>query len=178
MHVDIISFEGLYEALSHPVGLRASDGRKAGDEVEPRRKVQRFSGRVGATVISQELDRCGSSLGIEASLDCQHHDIADRLSSKSSFTGLPGKDFSIRGVDHEGHPDHLSVPARNLKAIGCPAGVRVQGNDLALMGSAARVFARVLGQQQIVMGHDPVDALVIDQRLAPLGRLSIAATRR
>lgn len=53
----------------------------------------------------------------------------------------------------------MSIPAGNLKAIRTPARVGTQGNDLAFM-SELRSFARMPGQQQAILTHDAIDALV------------------
>ena len=47
----------------------------------------------------------------------------------------PGNDFAVMGVDGEGDAHHLTVPARDLKAIGRPALIGGSRNDAALMSA-------------------------------------------
>lgn len=76
------------------------------------------------------------------------------------------------GIDDEGDPDDISVPASDFEAIGTPAQVRAHDDDLAVM-AAASPAARVPGKQHAVLAHDTEDALVIDGRFARLGAFPV-----
>ena len=80
----------------------------------------------------------------------------------------PSDDLAVVSIHGEADPDDLPVPAGELKAVGAPAQVRGQDDDLAVMGAAGAPAGMPL-QQQAVQLHQPVDALVID-RGGALGR--------
>lgn len=172
MQEDVITLEGLHEALGNAIGLPASNRGEAGDEVEPGGKRQGLPHGVSATVTGQKLNRSASPVGAKPGLYCQHDDVSNALARKSSPASLPGDDLSVTDVDEEGHPHNLFVPARDYKAFRSPAGVGVQGNDLALMRTAG-MLACVLNEQQVVLSHDPLNALVVNQRLTLLGPESV-----
>jgi hypothetical protein len=67
------------------------------------------------------------------------------------------------GVDREGDPDRVAVPARDLEHIRSPAPVRGGGRDLAIVRALTSV-AGMRRQQQARSLHHAVDPLMVRPR--------------
>ncbi len=134
VHAQIIPLEGLDEGLGHAVGLRAPDGREAGNEVEGRCEGLGLSGDIGAAIVGKMLDRPWSSDGPEAGLDGLQHEIANiRPADPRAAESGEGEDLAVEGVDDEGHADDFAIPAGELQSVGTPAQVGGLDHDLAVM---------------------------------------------
>lgn len=80
---------------------------------------------------------------------------SDPLIILALATGGPGDDFSIMGVDQECQADHIAVPADEPQAVGTPAQVQPQHDDLAVVGVLEPIEPGAL-QQQAVAVHDAI----------------------
>jgi hypothetical protein len=91
----------------------------------------------------------------------------------------PGNHFPIAGIEHEDHTDGLAIPARHFKHIRTPPEIRAERADHAVV-RALSPGTRVATQQQAVLLHEPVHALMIHGRLAEraIWRFNSAPTRR
>lgn len=80
------------------------------------------------------------------------------------------------GVDDEGDPDEVPVPAGDLEPVRTPAKARAHDDDFAVVDTPGPA-ARVPGQQHSVLAHDVEDAFVVDGRLARPGKLPVRQGR-
>jgi hypothetical protein len=72
-------------------------------------------------MVAQEFAGRGRSQRAEAGFDGFEHEIADDVAADAGAAhGLRGEDFAVVGVDDEGEPDDLAVPAGDLQHIGAP----------------------------------------------------------
>jgi hypothetical protein len=114
------------------------------------------------------LDCVRGSSCAEPLLDrLQHHVAHVRAGDARVGDGRPGDDLAVEGVDDEGEPNDLAVPAGELQTVRAPAQVRAHDHDLAVMDTAL-ANGRMLLQQHGVVAHDA----------ARLSRLMSAAIRR
>ena len=103
---------------------------------------------------------CGVCEGAEAALDREQHEVAHRDAADPARAGGPGEDLAVVGVDGEGDPDGVAVPARDLEHVRGPAPVRDGGRDLAVV-RALTAAAGVRRQQQARPLHHAVDPLMV-----------------
>ena len=130
---DVIALEGLHEGLGDAVGLRAAHGREARHEADGVGERDRLVRGEAAAVVGEPLHRVLGSQGTEAAFDRKQHEIAHRDAADPAGTGGPGEHLAVVGVDGEGDPKRVAVPARDLEHIRGPAPVRGGGGDLAIV---------------------------------------------
>jgi hypothetical protein len=123
--IHVVTLEGFHERFGHAVGLRGAHGREAGYESQARGKVDGLVGTVGAAVVGEPLDRMRGGSAAEAPLHRFEQQIADHLAADAGGTRAPGHELPIAGVEREGHPQYLSVPAGDLEAVRSPAFGRI-----------------------------------------------------
>ena len=75
----------------------------------------------------------------EASLNRFNHQIPHHLAGNAASGSNMADDFTVTAIQGKGNPHHLPIPAGNLKAIGTPAQIGTQGNDLAFVSKLAVV---------------------------------------
>jgi hypothetical protein len=131
--------------------------------------------REAAAVVGEPLHRVPSSAGAEAAFDRKQHEVAHRDAADPAAAGGPGEHLPVVGVDGEGDPNRVAVPARDFEHIRSPAPVRGGGCDLPLV-RALTTAAGTRRQQQARPLHHPVDPLMVHPRQA-LG-LGLAVQQR
>lgn len=168
----IVALERLHERLAHPVALGRAYRREAGHEVQGCREGQRLGGRKGRAVVRQPLHGMGRAKAAEASfqaaearLHAGQHEIPHHLAGDPTRRGHPGDHLAIMGVDGEGYPHRLAVPAADLQPIRGPALVRGRGDHTALVGAHGSP-ARVALEEQAVPLHQAEHPLVVQGGLA------------
>ena len=115
---NIVAFEGFDEALRHAIRLGALDWREAGNEIERCGEVARRLGCVGAAIVCQPFERRRRLEGAKPPLDGLEHHVPDHPAADArSDDGMPCDDFPVMGVDDEGDPDEVPVPARDLEPV-------------------------------------------------------------
>lgn len=78
----------------------------------------------------------GSADVTEARLHGQQHHVAHvRPADPGIGHSGPCDDLTVMDIDGKADPDDLAIPAGELEAIGAPAQVRGQDDDLAIMGA-------------------------------------------
>src|SRR5215472_3961389 len=81
-------------------------------------------------------------------------------------------DFSALPAASVSHPQHLVVPAGHLEGVRGPAQVRPDRDDATLVHSS-RHLAGIALQQQSVLRHQPIDALVVETGKPALQSLTV-----
>jgi hypothetical protein len=114
------------------------------DRVSERDRLVR---REAAAVVSQPLHRLRGSERAEVVLDGERHEVAHGDATDAARTGGPGEDPAVVGVDREGDPHSVAVPAGDLEHVGGPASVGGGCRDLAVVRSLPAATG-VQGQQQ------------------------------
>src|SRR5271165_2285433 len=115
MDVDIVSLEGLHERFRHAVRLRTAHRGEAWHQAQSICKLDRLVSPVAAAIVREPLHRVRQGARSEAALDALQHQITDHLPADTTGGGAPGHDLPIAGVQGEGDPDNLAVPAGDLK---------------------------------------------------------------
>jgi len=136
--------------------------------------VELESKRPGKSRVAQPLKP--AALTPRSSPDAYHHVSNHAAADARSDDGMPCDDLAVMGIDDEGDPDEVSVPATDLEAVRTPAQVRAHDDDFAIV-DAAGPAARVPGEQHAVLAHDPEYTLVVDGGLARPGAFPIRQSR-
>ena len=84
VYADIISFEGLYEGLSHPVALGALDRGEAGRETKGDPDLDSLCGGIDRAIVSQPFDWMGCSDSPEPAFDALYASGEDRLAGSEA----------------------------------------------------------------------------------------------
>ena len=124
-----------------------------------------------AAVVGEPLDRLRRVGTSKASLSRVQHKIADHLAADAAGTGTPRHRLRIVGVQGKSDTDHFTVRAGDLAVKG-PTQVWPDRGDLSVARSTWRPTGEVL-QQQSVVRHKPVDALVVQPRKPGLQTFSV-----
>jgi hypothetical protein len=165
VNIHVIPLEGFNERLCHPVRLGTAHWREARHQAQSGREVDRLMRTVTAPVVREPLDGVWQRIRSEAPLDALHHQVADHFPAHAASARAPGHDFPVARIQGEGRTHDLAVPARDLEAIGCPAQVRADRDDLPVV-SPARRLPGVSLQQHAVLRHQAIDAFMINPRKA------------
>jgi len=170
----IVSFKGFYKALSHAVGLRTFNGRGHRLNVQTLGKISDLFGGVARAVIGQKLNcpRYGTDLS-KTLLDCGDQHVLDTDGINTPGGGYPANRLPVTAILGKGHTDTLFVPAGDLKTIGAPADIACIDRHPTIMGPGVVSAKASLGQQELVISHDPIDPLAVNRK-APLGAARIA----
>jgi hypothetical protein len=106
---------------------------------------------------------CGRQRAPKAPLHALEHQIPDHLPADAAGARAPGHGFPIAGVQSKGDSHGFTIPAGDLEAVGGPAQIGPDRDDLAVVNSAWRL-AGVTLQQQTVLRHQAIDAFVVEPR--------------
>src|SRR5450631_1637139 len=164
VNVHVIPLEGFDERFGHSVGLRTAHWCEARHQAQSYGKLYRLMGTIAATVVREPLNGMRKARS-KAPLNALEHQVADHLTADAAGTRTPGHHFAVAGIQREGHPHHLAIPAGDFKAVRGPAQVRPDRDDFAVMSSSRR-FAGITLQKHAVLRHQAVDALMVESREA------------
>jgi hypothetical protein len=132
--IDIVSFECLYKRLCHAVALRTVSRSAARNEVDGQGKAYCFLGQVIQGIIIEPFNFVRQSINRTKSvLQALRHQISYHLCVYPAVGSHITDKFPVTTIQAEGDPNHFSIPAGDLKDIGTPPEVAIQGDNFAIM---------------------------------------------
>jgi len=176
MGIDIIRIELLDGGLGHPVGLGAVKRRRADHEPQGAGERDGILGDIGRAVVAKPLDGLRQPVDVaEPGAHGLEHQVPDQLSVDPAGRAHEAQHLPVAAVQAEGHPEPLPAPAVDLEGIGAPAPVAARYPDRPVMhppGPSRRAL-----EQQAPDGHETLDPLMVDPRLAKSTELAIQEDR-
>src|SRR5262249_10256538 len=133
--------------LGHAIALGRVRWRRADDQSGGLAEVARFVGRVAGCVVREPLDavRCLSRFRAEPMLDGVRHQVTYELAGDGSRRRGEGHHLAIAAVQAEDDLYPFAVPTAYFEAVGAPAKVALERDDLAVVRASR--FARVSFKQ-------------------------------
>jgi hypothetical protein len=153
----IVTLEGSGDTLRHLVALRDTHLRRYRPQHQFLSKRARYRRRVAAAVIGQPFHIARSlAIGAETLLDCLHHQVADQVCIDALGGG-----HAAHCLQRKGHPHPLIAVTRNLEANGAPASITGINSNTPIVQTIRYRLVSTPVQQQPVIPHDPVNALIV-----------------
>ena len=160
MNVNIVPLERLTIDSAMPLDGGDRTGVKHGTRPIVLGEGDGVVSPVTAAVFRELLHRMRRLLIVKTPLDALEHQITDHLAGDAVGGRHPGHHLTIAGIECKGDTNALSVPAGDLEAVGRPAQVRADRDDLTVVRSAWRLSGIAL-QQEAVLRHQAVNAFVV-----------------
>jgi hypothetical protein len=163
---DVVALEGFDKSLSHAIAFRAFDWGDTRDEVERQGDLDSPAGGEDRTIVGEPLHRMRRPERAETLLDAADHHVTDHLAGAGGRRN-PTDRLAVMSVEGEGDTHHLAAPTGERQRVLAPAAVRLDGHDLAVMLARPPASGMTFEQQPMLL-HQPVDALRLATRYAPV----------
>ena len=180
--IGIVALKRSDEALCHPITLRTTQPRRHRLQSELSGKRARLRRRIAATVISQPFQVAGRlAIGTESLLDGLHHQVTHQVGVNALRCRHPAHRFPVTAIQRKGDPHPLTVIAAKLEPIGTPTFIAGVDRNSAIMPTIRHRLVATAMQQQLLISHDSVNALVvrllaIEPQHRPYTPIAIAGT--
>nr|CUV46862.1 protein of unknown function [Ralstonia solanacearum] len=115
---------------------------------------------VGRAIVRQPFDGLSSLRGAETLFHRSQHHVTHYVTAMSACGCRPANRFSVAAVQRERYAQRRAIVATEFEAIRAPTSIAPVHGYPTVVSPLVSTHART-AQQQLMLAHDPIDALVV-----------------